>query len=565
MALQETVNKFGSTGRRKVEGNLNKPEKKRTTSSRKDYYTMITLLTVIGALLFRIPLGHLIGDKGIACFGTANEIYLVIAGTVAYGLSEAVAVLVKYRVKREQFKSAQKVLSGALFLGGSIGLIFSVFFGFLGHFVAEKIMHMPLAGLSISLMAPAMFFLILTGIFRGYFQGNGSRMPSMHSQILHMIFMFIGGLIGAALLHGYGVKVSLLLQNEDYTSAYGAMGASLGFLSASILCFLHSFILYFIYRNSLRRQVGRELQKSQDTGLHIFYMLIATGALHSLFWVCFNGLPLIDQYLVFLFGDDVGETAALWGAYYGKCLVLLGVLGGVINIICLSPVRRILGFAEREDHRAAREKLGILIHQCAVIAIPSTVFLAVLSENILELLFSGDQHQTAVWIQICSIIIVFYVFATVFMDILIKSRRMKYVVLIGSGAFILHAGLLMLLLKAAKLGITAVLIANIVFYVLVAGIGFLLISRSFQYTQEWIRSFAITIVASAISGVIAMLLNKVFAPMLGTTISMIICLLVGIISYMVLLLVTRAFRDGELEEMAGGRILIMLAGILHLS
>lgn len=565
MALQETVNKFGSTGRRKVERNLNKPEKKRTTSSRKDYYTMITLLTVTGALIFRIPLGHLIGDKGIAYFGAANEIYLVLAGTVAYGLSEAVAILVKYRVKREQYKSAQKVLSSALILGGSTGLIFSVFFGFLGHFVAEKIMHMPLAGLSVSLMAPAMFFLILTGIFRGYFQGNGSRIPTMHSQILHMIFMFVGGLTGAALLRGYGRKVSALLQNEDYTSAYGAMGAAFGFLSAAVLCFLHALILYFIFRNSLKRQAGRELQKSQDTGLHIFGMLMATGALYSLFWICFNGLALFDQYLVFLFADDVGETAILWGAYYGKCLVLPGVIGGIINMICLSPVRRILALAERKDHRAAREKLGILIHQCAVIAIPSAVFLAVLSENILELLFAGDQHQTALWIQIYSIVIVFNVFATVFTNILARSRRMKYAVLIGAGGFLLHAGLLVLLLKTAKLGITAVLIANIVFYVLTAGLGFLLISRSFQYTQEWIRSFAITIVASAISGVIAMLLNKVFAPMMGTTISMIVCLLVGIISYVILLLVSRAFRDGELEEMAGGRILIMLAGILHIS
>lgn len=544
---------------------MKKPEKKKTTSARKDNYTMITMLTVIGALIFRIPLGYLIGDKGIACFGTANEIYLVIAGAVSYGLTEAVTILVKYRVRREQFKNAQKVLNGALLSGSIIGLIFSLIFGVFGNFVAEEIMHFPLAGLALSLMAPSMFFIILTGIFRGYFQGNGSRIPSMHSQVLHLVFMFAGGLIGASLLHGYGVKVSALLQNEDFTSAYGAMGASVGFLSASILCFVHSFILYFVYKNSLRRQIGRESQKSQDTGFHIFQMLVKTGAIYSLLLICYRGIPLIDQYLVFLFSGGTGEAVTSWGAYYGKCFVVVGILCGVISMICLSPVRRIVGFAEREEHRIAREKLGILIHQCAVITIPAAVFLAVLSENILELLFSGVTQQTVVWVQLGSIIIIFSVFAAVFVEILIKSRKMKYVVIIGTGALLLHTGILILLLKAAKLGITAVLISNIVFYILVAGAGFLLISRSFQYTQEWIKSFAVTAVASAVSGVIAMLLNKVFAPMLGKTISMIICLVVAIISYMVLLLVTRAFRDGELEEMTGGRIMIMLAGILHLA
>lgn len=544
---------------------MNRPEKKRAASPRKDSYTIITMITMIGTLLFRIPLEHMIGDKGVACFGTANEIYLVIAGAVSFGLSEAVAISVKYRVKREQFKGARKVLNGALLFGGILGLLFSAFFGIAGHFVAKNIMHMPLAGLAVSLMAPSIFFFILTGVLRGYFQGNGSRVPSMHSQILHMILMIAGGLIGTVLLRGYGMKVSALLQNEDYSGSYGAMGASIGFLSASILCFLHALIIYFIYKSLLKKQTGRVTQKSQDTGFHIFYMLIGTGVIYSLYFVWFNGLPLIDQYMVFHFASESSEIVASWGAYYGKCLVMIGVIGGLINIVCLSPVRRIVGFADREEHQIARERLGILIHQCAAIVIPAAVFLAVLAENILELLYSGSEEQTVMWMQLGSVIIIFFVFATVFMEILVKSRKMKYVVLIGAGAMVLHIGLLFLLLKIAKLGIMAVLISNIVFYVLVAGAGFLLVSRSFQYTQEWIRSFAVTIVASAVSGVIAMLLNRGLAPILGKTVSMLICLLTAIVAYMILLVITRAFQDEELEEMAGGRILIMLAGILHIS
>ena len=42
--------------------------------SRKDYYTAVVWLALIGTLIFRIPLGRIIGDKGIACFGLANEI-----------------------------------------------------------------------------------------------------------------------------------------------------------------------------------------------------------------------------------------------------------------------------------------------------------------------------------------------------------------------------------------------------------------------------------------------------------------------------------------------------------
>ena len=53
--------------------------------------------------------------------------------------------------------------------------------------------------------------------------------------------------------------------------------------------------------------------------------------------------------------------------------------------------------------------------------------------------------------------------------------------------------------------------------------------------------------------------------MVGSVISLVICLVTAVIIYLVLLIVLRAFKDGELEEMAGGRILTMLAGLLHFS
>ncbi len=41
--------------------------------------------------------------------------------------------------------------------------------------------------------------------------------------------------------------------------------------------------------------------------------------------------------------------------------------------------------------------------------------------------------------------------------------------------------------------------------------------------------------------------------------SMLICLVIGVVIYMLLLVVARAFREEELEEMTGGWILIKLS------
>ncbi|MEY8265786.1 polysaccharide biosynthesis C-terminal domain-containing protein [Lachnospiraceae bacterium 64-25] len=544
---------------------MNKPERKKTTSTRRDYYMIITWIALTGILIFRILLERMIGDNGVAYFGVANEIYLVIAGTFSYGLAEATALLVRYRVKRDQYKSAEKVLSGALVFGGSTGFILSVLFLVLGSYFADKVLHVPLAGMAVGMMAPAMFFYILTGIFRGYFQGNGSKVPAMHSQILHILFLFIGGLTGAALLHRYGVKVSAFLQNEDYAAAYGAMGAAIGLLAASLICFLHVLVLFFVFKSSLKKQMGRELQRNQDTTMRVLRLLMGSSIFYSLYWICFHGLPLLDQYLFFLFNAEADNRVTQWGQYYGKCFAVIGIVCGLANLICTMPVRRIMVSIEREENRIVRERLGVLIHQCAIIAIPAAVFLAVLAENVLDMLFKGNQQEAVNWVRLGSLVILFNVFGSVFMEILMRSRKLKYVTGIGAIALILHSGVAVLLLKTAKTGITGVITAVIVFYAAVAVMGFLLICRSFQYSQEWIRCFLITAAASAVPGVIVFLLNKIFAPMVGSVISLVICLVTAVIIYLVLLIVLRAFKDGELEEMAGGRILTMLAGLLHFS
>ena len=49
---------------------------------RKDYYTAITWIALIGTLIFRIFLVRIMGDKGIAYFSASNEIYLAVAGSL---------------------------------------------------------------------------------------------------------------------------------------------------------------------------------------------------------------------------------------------------------------------------------------------------------------------------------------------------------------------------------------------------------------------------------------------------------------------------------------------------
>ncbi len=58
------------------------------------------LIAYLIGLVIRIPLIRIIGDKGLGFFAPSMEIFALISTVLCYGISRAVAILVKYRVKK---------------------------------------------------------------------------------------------------------------------------------------------------------------------------------------------------------------------------------------------------------------------------------------------------------------------------------------------------------------------------------------------------------------------------------------------------------------------------------
>lgn len=542
-------------------------KKKGRASNKIDGFAITAIFSVILLLLFRIPLVGIIGDNGIAYFSVANEIFLISTLFISYGISQAVSGLVRYRMRREQFRNAQKILQGALLLTAMIGLSGALLVFFLAGFLANTIELEALSRMAVCVMAPALLPCMMVGVFRGYFQGIGTRIPTMHSRILIRIILFAGGLLFAGIACQYGEKVAALLQNTDYEAAYGAMGAALGIVIAELFGLIHMIFLYFIFRGTIKNQINRDNSKAVDGKGRVMKLLAVSMIPAGLSTLLLTIHPVVDMRLFYYYRnirEEYEATAAAWGTYYGKYMVVVGIAAGICCMIPANHIRKIMGLWDRDEQNAFKERLSDVIHQCAIAAVPTAIFTAVLAENILSLFYKGNLEMAVKLVQYGSVLIVLICFGYLFISLLQQLQRMGLVLLYGLLAGVTHLSVTILLFANTSLELEAVICGNIAFCIVLVTAGFLTVMKLMHYRQEWFRTFGITILDAAIAGLIMMLLNKALLGSMGALLSGIICLAVGVLIYLLALILLKGVNETEWSHMAGGRFMIVLGKMLHL-
>jgi len=534
---------------------------KRAKGRRRESYGTALILTCIASLMLRVPLVHMTGEKGVAFGSFAIELYVAAGCFFAYGLSSATASLVRYRVRREQYGNAGRVLKDALLAGAFAGILCSVLLTLLGSEFAKSVLHQPVAGMCISIMAPAIVFEVMTGVWKGYFEGNGSHIPSSHSIIIKSIVMITASLISTGLLYRYGQKVSALLQDSVYAAAYGAVGISIGILVSSVAGFLHIVFVFLVYRKG---SIRKEQQKNQDKGQHILRMLIGTSLPFMLYALLGRGILLLDCILFIRQKSEAADTVLLWGNYYGRCLPVLGIMALFCILFHEGYSRRVIYYMDREEFRMARERMAEFMQHIVLISLPVAVFTAVFSENLLNLFFKGNNAPLAQIVASGSILIPLFAISYACAELLIRMKKMRYVLSLEGITVVIHSILLIILLQSMGNSLFSILVAQIVPLAVFAVLSFILVFRGIQYRIDYMRGLAFPAATAAAAGLVCLVFNNLLSSFAGSTISMIICIPIGLVIYIVLLLLLKAVNEDEVQKLPLAGIILFIGKLTRL-
>lgn len=539
-------------------------------------------IALAAGLLFRILLMSLIGEEGVGFFAPVNEIFIICSLFITYGLATATHSLVKYRIKREQYKSARRIFKCASVLALLFGVAACVIILLANRFIANVVLLERYSWLPLCVMAPAVIFVSLTCLLRGYFQGTGTRIPTVHSLVLEQLLTIGFGTLLSAVLYRYGLKVAAVLHNNSLTSVYGAVGAALGILIAALLSFLHLLLLYLMFRGTAKKQIYRDGSRNIEPKSYLYGSLFRSAVPYGIVAVLLSMTTLVDQRMYYynqnIFYDiltETGETVlnkvAVWGNYYGVYLSIIGILTACGCLVPAKMIKVISGAWMREEYRASRDHLTQTINNCVIVTVPLVFLTAVIAEPLAVIVGQGNPDITAELIQSGCALILFGTVGYLCYGLLKQFEKVYQLLLIGVGSFLLHLVALYLLLSQAGptgMGINGVALSNVISAACACVGGLALVFRHMQYGQEWLkrclRVIVIALICAGVAGLIAVLIKTALMPLLPEFIVILICFVIILAVYLILMILLRALTENELEKIPGGSAIIAAAKFMHL-
>lgn len=520
---------------------------------------------IIGAV-YRVPLVNILGDKGMGYYGVAFQIYAIALTLTSYSLPLAVSKLVSARNATGHYRNAHKVFKSALtfafLMGGTAFLI--IFFG--ADFIASDLMAMKLSSYALRVLAPCILIVAILGVFRGFFQGNGSMVPTAISQVLEQIVNAVISIVGAYFLLKAGRAAG---KGEGYAMAMAATGGTLGTVAGAFSALLFLVALFAVYRKVLKRQKRKDKTHKRESYKHIFKVLVLTIAPVLLSSTVYNLCGVIDNAMfgkiMSIQGHAENDYAGLLGILSGKYDTIINVPLAFSNALGSSLVPSLVATVKTGNKRQINSKISMFTRFNMLIAIPSAVGLIVLGKPILDLIFFTENNDMAAKIlQVGAISVVFYCLSTVTNAVHQGLDNMMVPIKSASISIVIHVVSLFIMMVVFKWGIYAVVISKIIFAASASMLNSHALRQKVGYVQEQKKTFLIPLLASCIMGIVAFGVHFLLALVIGDKIATIIAMLAAVVVYACSLVLLGGITESEMLEMPKGALLAKVCRKVHL-
>lgn len=346
------------------------------------------LVRVIG-FLYRLPLTNMIGNVGNGIYATGYNIYNFFLIMSSAGLPVAISKMVSERIALKQYTNAKKVFRVSMIVSGSLSFLCALIM-----VIGATILKNYCEGLSvlnedlklwyqsvwcIYSLAPTVFIVGIMAVFRGYFQGMNTMVPTAMSQFIEQVFHAIFSILLAYILLDNGIALA---------AAGGTAGTGIGALAALVLIMA----VFFRTRKTRAEQFAED---KKDYNIESFKQVtirllkiaipIITGT------AIFSMTNLVDAFMVnsrlAVAGFDGNTITDLYGRLNGKYVTLTTLPVAISTAIATAVIPSIAASVARKEKEVVQSKVDTTLRVTMLISIPAAAGLGALGTQILAMLF----------------------------------------------------------------------------------------------------------------------------------------------------------------------------------
>ena len=253
--------------------NNTKQEKTRSFMGNVAIILFAQIMVKVLGLVYRMVITNIegFGDAGNGFYNAGFQVYTVLLAISSVGIPNAIAKMVSERAALNDYAAAHRVFKTALKLFSVIGLVATAILYIGADFIADKVMNMHGAQYVMRALAPSLFFVCISSVVRGYFQGLNDMRATSFSQMLEQVFKCGLTIVFVVLTVGVMPEVMkfftnvTMLYNGDMSITPPEIMAAWANVASSVATMLSLGYLFIFYLRN-RKSINDKIALSQPTG-----------------------------------------------------------------------------------------------------------------------------------------------------------------------------------------------------------------------------------------------------------------------------------------------------------
>lgn len=467
------------------------------------------------------------GDAGNAIYGSGYQIYALLLTLSSIGVPGAIAKMISEKVAVGDNKGAHRIFKISLVAFGLIGLSGTCIMFFGARYIANEMLQIPEAELTIVALAPAIFFVSIASIIRGYFNGIKNLKATANSQTLEQVFKtFLTVVI---------VEIIAMASNADTTLM--AAGATIATTLATFLSFGYLYLYYQFTKKKIWGDIKLTEKAHKESAFKVLKKIMIVT------------IPITITALLSTVNKNIDSFTVVSGlksfiADNARAKELYGIISGKVDTLTTLPLSFNVAFSTAlvpavssaiamNNKKMASNRISFTILATILLGIPSTVGMIVFAEPILKLLFPMQPEGTLV-LQITSLTIISIALVQTI------NAALQGIGRINVPAIALTIGVFVKFICNKTLvpnpnpyygGINGAAIGTVLCYIIADTIAFIVLKRSIKIKTGVVKFVIKPILASIIMAIISYGLYINIIGIIGAKLATIISLVVAVIVY----------------------------------